>query len=84
LNIGGIGSTITVAFVASGADNAEYIIEWGDGTADTSSTPFLEHTYLTSGQFVLFYTYQDLNNPNCSFSSFDSVIITGGVFPASC
>ena len=78
LNIGGIGSTITVEFVASGADNAEYIIEWGDGTADTSSTPFLEHTYLTGGQFVLFYTYQDLNNPNCSFSSFDSVIITGG------
>jgi hypothetical protein len=78
LNIGGIGSTITVDFVASGALNPQYIIEWGDGTADTSSTPFLEHTYLTDGQFVLFYTYQDLDNPNCSFSSFDSVIITGG------
>jgi hypothetical protein len=78
LNLGGIGATLTVEFVASGATNAQYIIEWGDGTADTSSTPFLEHTYLTDGQFVLFYTYEDLDNPNCSFSSFDSVIITGG------
>lgn len=78
LNIGGIGSTVTAEFVASGATNAQYIIDWGDGSIDTSSTPFIEHTYLTDGQFVLFYTYLDLNNPNCSFSSYDSVIITGG------
>lgn len=78
LNIGGIGSNVTIEFVASGAVNAQYIIEWGDGTADTSSTPFLEHNYSSDGQFVLFYTYQDLDNPNCIFSSFDSIILTGG------
>ncbi len=78
LNIGGTGSNVTIEFVANGAVNAQYIIDWGDGSADTSSTPFLEHDYSSDGQFVLFYTYQDLDNPNCIFSSFDSIILTGG------
>jgi len=78
LIIGGIGSNVTIEFVASGAVNAQYIIEWGDGTADTSATPFLEHDYSSDGQFVLFYTYQDLDNPNCYFSSVASIILTGG------
>lgn len=78
LNLGGTGSNLTVSFVASGAFNPQYIIDWGDGTADTSSTPFLEHNYTSDGQFVLFYTYQDLDNPACLFTSYDSVILTGG------
>jgi hypothetical protein len=78
LNFGGVGSDLTVEFVASGATNAQYILDWGDGTVDTSSTPLFQHSYTTDGQFVLFYTYQDLDNPNCSYSSFDSIIITGG------
>jgi len=78
LTLGGTGSNLTVDFVASGAVNPQYIIDWGDGSADTSSTPFLEHNYASDGQFVLFYTYQDLDNPGCYFTSYDSVILTGG------
>lgn len=78
LNLGGSGSNLTVDFVASGAVNPQYIIDWGDGSADTSSTPFLEHNYASDGQFVLLYTYQDLDNPGCYFTSYDSVILTGG------
>jgi PKD repeat protein len=78
LNIGGTGSDVTIEFVAAGAVNAQYIIDWGDGSVDTSSTPFLQHTYSSDGQFVLFYIYQDLDNPNCYFSSFDAIILTGG------
>ena len=69
LNFGGIGSDLTIEFVASGASNPQYILDWGDGTVDTSSTPFLQHSYSSDGQFVLFYTYQDLDNPNCFYSS---------------
>jgi len=78
LNIGGIGSYVSIEFIANGAVNAQYIIDWGDGSADTSSTPFFEHNYSSDGQFVLFYIYEDLDNPNCYFSSFDSIILTGG------
>lgn len=78
LIIGGTGANVTVEFVATGATNPQYIIDWGDGSADTASTPFFEHDYSSDGMFVLFYIYQDLDNPNCSYSSFDSIILTGG------
>ena len=78
LNFGGTGSYVTVEFVASGAVNPQYIIDWGDGTIDTASTPFFEHNYQIVDQYVIYYYYNDLDNPNCYFFSLDSIILTGG------
>lgn len=78
LNLGGFSSTLTAEFIAEGAVNPQYIMDWGDGTIDTSYTPYLEHQYASEGFYVLTYTYQDLDTPGCTYTSFDSVIITGG------
>ena len=78
LNFGGTGSYVTVEFVASGALNPQYVIDWGDGTIDTASTPFFEHNYQIVDQYVIYYYYNDLDNPNCYFFSLDSIILTGG------
>ncbi len=78
LNLGGFNSTITAEFIGFGAISPQYIIDWGDGSVDTSSTPLFEHVYISEGQYVILYSYVDLENPDCSFFSYDSVIITGG------
>ena len=78
LNISGSGSTVIIEFIASGADSPEYIIDWGDGTADTLSSPFFEHEYSSDGVFLILYSYEDLSNPGCSFFSYESILITGG------
>jgi hypothetical protein len=78
LNISGSGSTVIIEFIASGADSPEYIIDWGDGTSDTLNTPFFEHVYDSDGVYFIFYSYEDLSNPGCSFFSYESILITGG------
>jgi len=74
----GSGSLVNIEFVAGGAVTPEYIIDWGDGTSDTLSTPFFEHEYPSDGTYFIFYSYEDLSNPNCYFNSYESILITGG------
>jgi hypothetical protein len=80
LNIGGSGSNVTIEFITSGivAVSPEYIIDWGDGTSDTLNTPFFEHEYASDGVYFIMYSYEDLSNPDCSFFSYESILITGG------
>ena len=78
LNIVGSGSYVTIEFIAEGAVTPEYFIDWGDGTSDTLTTPFFEHEYASDGTYFIFYSYEDLSNPNCFFNSYESLIITGG------
>jgi PKD repeat protein len=78
LNLSGFNSTIMAEFIGFGAISPQYIIDWGDGSVDTSTTPLFEHVYSSEGQYVILYSYEDLANPECSFYSYDSIIITGG------
>ncbi|MFM7234223.1 MAG: PKD domain-containing protein [Flavobacteriales bacterium] len=78
LNLSGFNSTIMAEFIGFGALSPQYIIDWGDGSVDTSTTPLFEHVYSSEGQYVILYSYEDLSNPDCSFYSYDSIIITGG------
>jgi hypothetical protein len=80
LNIGGSGSNVTIEFMTEGIEavSPEYIIDWGDGTSDTLNTPFFEHQYSSDGEYFIFYSYEDMSNPGCSFFSYESILITGG------
>jgi hypothetical protein len=73
-----IGTDAVAVFEGNGAVNPQYIIDWGDGNIDTSLVAVMEHSYPSDGYYVAAYYYCDLDNPTCSFYSFEAFIITGG------
>jgi hypothetical protein len=72
-----IGTDATAVFEGTGAADPLYVVDWGDGQIDTSTVPVLEHSYASDGFYMATYYYFDLDNPNCSYFSFEAFVLTG-------
>ena len=69
-------SQVSVTAIGTGADNPNYIIDWGDGSG-TSSGPTAVHDYLQPGSQIICVTYEDLDAmSSCNATACDTIEIS--------
>ncbi|MFM7730752.1 MAG: hypothetical protein ACKO6L_06920, partial [Flavobacteriales bacterium] len=72
-------SQVSVTANGTGADNPNYIIDWGDGSG-TATGPSAVHDYLQPGTHIICVTYQDINAlQSCNAVACDTVEISTSV-----
>lgn len=78
LNIEANGNEVTATIIGTGAAVPFYTIDWGDGNFDFPTNGISSHTYANAGEYTITAVYLDQAPPNCSQSTIQIVIITGG------
>ena len=75
MDMSAAANNVTATIYGNGASNPGYIIDWGDDSQDFVSTA--THTYTLEGNYLICFTYYDLNDViNCNQSACQEVIIT--------
>lgn len=67
------GSTVLATAVGEGALSSNYIINWGDGQFDMSSSA--THIYSTMGEFEVCVIYGDFGPDGCNVTDCETVLI---------
>ncbi len=78
LEVTQVNNVFTATAVGSGANEANYIISWGDGSfPEMASTG--SHTYANPGEYFICAFYFDTNNETCTMSDCELVESQNGV-----
>jgi hypothetical protein len=72
------GNEVTATVIGTGATVPFYTVDWGDGGFDFPPNGISSHTYAEPGEYTITAAYLDQAPPNCSQSTAQIVIITGG------
>jgi PKD repeat protein len=72
------GNEVNATILGAGAAVPFYTIDWGDGNFDFPTNGISSHTYADPGEYTITAAYLDQAPPNCSQSTSQIVIITGG------